>query len=101
RILFKCYKQFNYNILVPIYLGPFGSVFIHIYYKAILYIIGGKRLSTMQYYSLQVPCAEMAANKLLEHWSNLRSMAIDQDITVISILVAIMLLLHCIAYSKI
>lgn len=45
--------------------------------------------------------AEIAANKLLKHWSDLRMQAIDQDIMVISILVAFMLLLHCIAYSKV
>ncbi|KAH9418136.1 hypothetical protein DERP_014099 [Dermatophagoides pteronyssinus] len=55
----------------------------------------------MQHYSLQVPEAEIAANKLLKHWSDLRMQAIDQDIMVISILVAFMLLLHCIAYSKV
>jgi len=35
-----------------------------------------------------------------DQWNKLREQAIDQDLTVISLVVAVMLLLHCIAHSK-
>jgi len=49
---------------------------------------------------LQVPNCENVIRGFQEHWGSLRSQALNQDITVISVLVTIMLLLHYIAYNK-
>lgn len=49
---------------------------------------------------MQIPDCERVIKGFQEHWNSLRNQALNQDITVISILVTIMLLLHYIAYNK-
>jgi len=49
---------------------------------------------------LSVQDSDVVVDYFQSHWNKLRDQAINQDLTVISIIVTLMLLLHYIAHSK-